>query len=309
MKVIAPGKVLLTGAYAVLEGAPAIVMAVDRHVVADPSRCANQPTREVLFALSTSEAPEVETEALLWSGGEKLGLGSSAAVLVASLGAKLAAEGADLRDSAVRRVIFEQARAAHASAQSGGSGVDVAASVYGGVLRYALPKSGPAVIDPVELPSALHVAVFWTGVSARTPELRAKVESLRVRAPALYEACLGSLTEVACAASRAVDGGDAPAFISAARAAEDALSTLGVAADAPIVLPKVAELARAAHDEGASFCPGGAGGGDVTVYLGTAPPSDKFLSAARAAKVERVPICPDQGGVRIDNRLSKDRSS
>jgi len=34
VRIIAPGKLVLTGAYAVLEGAPAIVVAVDRYAVA-----------------------------------------------------------------------------------------------------------------------------------------------------------------------------------------------------------------------------------------------------------------------------------
>ena len=33
MKARAPGKIVLTGAYAVLAGAPALVIAVDRHAV------------------------------------------------------------------------------------------------------------------------------------------------------------------------------------------------------------------------------------------------------------------------------------
>ena len=34
----APGKLVVSGAYSVLEGAPAIVVAVDRYAVADTSR-------------------------------------------------------------------------------------------------------------------------------------------------------------------------------------------------------------------------------------------------------------------------------
>jgi len=41
----APGKLVLSGAYAVLSGAPALVVAVDRYVVADSARPAAFLTR------------------------------------------------------------------------------------------------------------------------------------------------------------------------------------------------------------------------------------------------------------------------
>ena len=42
----APGKIVLSGAYSVLEGAPSIVAAVDRFVIADASREATFETEE-----------------------------------------------------------------------------------------------------------------------------------------------------------------------------------------------------------------------------------------------------------------------
>jgi len=70
VNVIAPGKLVLTGAYAVLEGAPAIVAAVDRYAVVD-----------------TQSPGKVDVRSLHDEAGQKLGLGSSAASLVASFGA------------------------------------------------------------------------------------------------------------------------------------------------------------------------------------------------------------------------------
>ena len=80
----APGKVVLSGAYAVLEGAPAIVAAVDRYVVADASREATRVTPEVEHALArrgAAAAPWFDASALRDETlGKKLGLGSSAAI-------------------------------------------------------------------------------------------------------------------------------------------------------------------------------------------------------------------------------------
>ena len=81
----APGKVVFSGAYAVLGGAPAIVLAVERDVVADTERPHEFLTDEVAAALEPNErAPWFDASALR-EDGRKLGLGSSAAILVASL--------------------------------------------------------------------------------------------------------------------------------------------------------------------------------------------------------------------------------
>jgi phosphomevalonate kinase len=142
VKVFAPGKLLLTGSYAVLEGAPAIVCAVDRYAVArtagvDAEAVQGTPVSpEIAAAMDGGgDAPDVDVSSL-FSNGKKLGLGSSAAAVVAALGHVAAARGLDLGEAPVRRTIFDRARAAHGTVQSGGSGVDVAASVYGGVLSY-----------------------------------------------------------------------------------------------------------------------------------------------------------------------------
>jgi len=75
--------------------------------------------------------------------------GSSAATLVAALATRRAQSGADLQSPAVRQELFTEAHAVHAASQGGGSGVDIAASVYGGTLCYSLTS-----VAPVELPPA-----------------------------------------------------------------------------------------------------------------------------------------------------------
>jgi len=111
VKVRAPGKLMLLGAYAVLDGAPALVVAVDRHAVADGARV-GEASREVRAAIGDAPAPHVDVSGL-YQGEAKLGLGSSAAALVATLGLLEAERGADLASKAVRDAIFTAARAAH----------------------------------------------------------------------------------------------------------------------------------------------------------------------------------------------------
>ena len=68
-----------------LEGAPAIVSAVNRYVIADTNQTTDFVTDEVKSA-KLSSAPWFDATELR-DGNHKLGLGSSAAILVASLAA------------------------------------------------------------------------------------------------------------------------------------------------------------------------------------------------------------------------------
>lgn len=270
MRARAPGKLVLTGAYAVLEGAPAIVVAIDRYAIADASRIDPNPSPEVRQAMR--EAPAVDASAFFDKKGNKLGLGSSAAVLVAAIAA---------REAAIdRAAIFERARAAHARAQGGGSGVDVAASTFGGALCYRMGAAPEKVTLPVRF------RAYFSGASARTSDLVARVRAAR--------ADLGALAEAAEAAARATD---ARGFVEAAVRTERALEALGRAADLPIVPPAFAELARLAEQEGAAFLPSGAGGGDVGVWLGAHEPSAEFARAA--SRLERLDLSIDPDGVRF----------
>lgn len=291
---MAPGKVLLTGAYAVLDGAPAIVAAVDCYAIADGSRIATAPSPEVLALSGDEPAPEVDVSALHDAGGRKLGLGSSAAALVASLGVRALARGEDPCAAAVRARIFGMARDAHARAQRGGSGADIAASVYGGVIEYAIGAG--AAVRSRELPPGLLVAVYDSGTSVRTSDMLARVHALRAGGGG--GGTFADLCEVAAEAAGCVERGDARGFVRSACAFGVALAALGRAADAPIVPPRFAELASWAEREDAAFVPSGAGGGDVAVWLGLAPPSAGFTSRARALSMRPLALAIDRGGLR-----------
>ena len=278
MRVIAPGKLVLTGAYAVLEGAPAIVVAVDRYAVAD-----------------VGAPDDVDVHALHDDAGRKLGLGSSAAAMVASQGARALARGEDLADPRVRANLFRGVREAHAHQQRGGSGVDVAAAVHGGALRYATDGK-EAVVRSVELPPGLILRAFWSGTSARTSELRARVDALLARQPL----ALSRLRLFATVAASAVNARDARAFVRAAGDYGRGLDALGRAADAPIVPAAFAELAALAEPDEAAFLPSGAGGGDVAVWLALAPPPPAFVERAAALGMRPLPLTVDAGGVRTE---------
>jgi phosphomevalonate kinase len=289
MKVFAPGKLVLTGAYAVLHGAPAIVIATRRGAVADATRVTASPTPEVRAALGDVRAPHVDASSL-FLGARKLGLGASAAILVASLAAL---EHADLEDEAVRGRLFMRARDAHAASQGGGSGVDVAASVYGGVLEYKIGNPAPRA-----LPRGTVLAVFGCSMSARTSELRGYVDRLAETAPSVHFACMQELVTIAEDAAIAIREGERAAFIGAIARAARGLDALGKAAGTGIVPDGFDELEDAAKAEGAAFCVSGAGGGDVAVFVGSARPSSAFCLRARSRGLFEIEVGFSEKGVR-----------
>jgi phosphomevalonate kinase len=171
--------------------------------------------------------------------------------------------------------------------------VDVAAAVHGGALRY-VTDGQEASLRAVELPAGLVLRAFWSGASARTSELRGRVDALRARSPL----ALAQLRLLAAVAASAVDAGDVGAFVRAASDCGRALDALGQAADAPIVLPAFAELATLADPLGAAFIPSGAGGGDVAVWLALVPPPASFVERAGELGMRPLPLTVDRGGVR-----------
>jgi phosphomevalonate kinase len=279
-----PGKLVLSGAYAVLEGAPAIVAAVDRFAVADGSRSSALVTEEVLAAVSSGyldRVPWFDASALRGrdaSGlGRKLGLGSSAAILVASLACVIASEIADER--ALRAAIFPLALEAHRSAQGGGSGVDVAASTWGGILTCRKVEDSRLDIEVQvhRLPLGTVIEVFASSISAKTSNLLSAIRKFRDADPQTYRRLMDRVGEGSRAAVQARTTED---FIASLALQLDGLEELGRFSGAPIFIEQVAALRRIAAEEGASFGPSGAGGGDIALFVGCAPSSDHFRMLA-----------------------------
>ncbi len=277
VSVRAPGKAIVCGEYAVLEGAPAISIAVDRYVLARLGDGAGSPF--VRAALShaakalgdakiASLSVTVDSSALYEHGG-KIGLGSSAAVTAAVVGLAFVQAGASLED---RARLFTIADAAHAEAQGlAGSGIDVATSIYGGAIRFQRVAGRAPEITPLTWPADLRLSFVFSGQSASTPDLVARVRRLRDRDSARYAACMGALSEIANAFADAVALGTTPKAVAAIARWQPALAALGQAADAPIVTPFFERLAQLAQRHGATAKPSGAGGGDLGIIFDAAP--------------------------------------
>ncbi len=285
----APGKLVLLGEYAVLEGARAMVAAVSRRASATTNPAAPPPTAVVAAALALAEGHRyprlgdgvtIDTRAFQ-AGGVKLGLGSSA--VAALLAMALATE----RDD---EVTLELAIEAHRRAAGGeGSGVDVAASFHGGVIATARQ---PALVTP--LPSrcrGLHLSILATGESASTPALIAAC-----RAAPSWSRWVSVLGGLAAEGIEAWSKQDAPRVLSAFARAGRAMEGLGRDAGVPVVTPAIAAVMQAAERRGAAAKPSGAGGGDVVVVL--APDPDHGRAIAEETGLALVDAQVDPIGLR-----------
>ncbi len=292
----APGKALLCGEYAVLEGAPAVVAAVDRRVRVTWTDERIAMSLEVEATLRRAQAEvgpagrSLRVDASeLRQNRIKLGLGSSAAAAAAAAGAVFASHGHDLEDRSTRQRLFACALEGHASIAPQGSGVDVAASTFGGFLRF---ERNDERVDTrrLEVPDELHIRLIWTGQAARTSELIKKVKELRRKDPSRYCACMERLVELSARFASAFDTGNAPGVVAEAAAYCAAMKVLGDAAGAPILEERLERAAELAARFSGSAKPCGAGGGDVAVAF--------FVELTAAERFELA--CNDEGLHPID---------
>lgn len=279
----APGKLVLLGDYAVLEGSRALVAAVDRR--AEGQIDAETPPSEVVAAvMETARAagyePEpvrIDTAGFLEADGQKLGIGSSAAVAVVT--AALATQRGD-------QETFQIALDGHRAAAGGvGSGIDLAASFHGGVIA---TRQQPA---PVEAFSSrgpgLHMEVVYANESASTSELvRA------CRAAASWPKWVGVLEGLAEAGIAAWAHGKAEAFLSVVARYGRAMEGMGKDADVPVVTETIHALMKYAEEAGGAAKPSGAGGGDVVLVFGREPGLGARVAERAGARPVELGIDP-----------------
>lgn len=277
MSWVAPGKVVLLGEYAVLDGAPAVVAAVDCGVACTWTPGNHQiihapDTRFVAAALDAVHAPGGTWSFLPWRPvptATKAGLGSSAAATVVAVRAGLEAQGAMPSNEEVRAI----AHPVHQRIQGSGSGVDVAASAHGGVLRFEAGRCTPL--------TAPMPTVVWSGTSAATGPRVAHYLAWSGR-----EAFVTHTSEIV---ARFVDEP-----ISALQEAARRLGDMAEAARIPYWTPGLRRIVTLAERFGGGAKPSGAGGGDSAVALLPDPHADGRFRAA----------CREEGFVVLNVRLA-----
>lgn len=328
----APGKAVLAGEYAVLKGAPAIVAGIDRRARVCVSRCngGHHELTTPGYLDGTWQFRQTKDGNLEWlerlpdpatfslfetvwqcfdnkawpplsisidtlafhnqSGESKLGLGSSAAVTVSLTAALLHHNAAgNYTHKSMRDLVF----GAHSRFQGGrGSGVDIAASLDGGLLRY---QRGLSAWQSLPWPKDLHYGFLWSGRAAITAEKLAMLYEQPAAKTASSMVALGAAAaEVAAAWSASTSAG----IMDAMQSYVHRLRQFSVDLELGIFDAGHAQLVDLAADCGIVYKPCGAGGGDIGVVLAEHQSAiDDFGVLAEARGFSCLDIGVDTQGV------------
>lgn len=286
----APGKVVLSGEYAVLDGAPAICMAINRRARATISHHGDSTSHVESMGYARERGEFESTDnGIRWHMGQesftvidtvwraanvgkgigrdihlnttsfidsttyqKIGVGSSAAITVALTAA--------VKGCADVATIGMLAHQAHKELQGGvGSGVDVASSLYGGLIEYRVEG---ATVKALPWPTGLSYRLIWTGTPASTQDklmqLNAGVSKpSRVRLVGASEVMAGHW-----------QSGDPVRVLDGYRDYCEQLREFSSDHKLGIFDVGHNELWREAKGRNLTYKPCGAGGGDVGIVLG-----------------------------------------
>ncbi|EMD23687.1 phosphomevalonate kinase [Amycolatopsis azurea] len=240
---------------------------------------------ELLGARGVSALPiRVSISSGLHEAGTKLGLGSSGAVTVATIAAVADHHGLALSDSDW----FRLALLATARIDTGPSGADLAAGIWGGWLAYYAPDR-VAVLDLARRrgieealrapwpgfglrrlppPETLALEVGWTGEPASTTSLVSALKTQRGWADhQAYKGFLADTAECVRALMRALVLGEDRELLRQIRCARNLLARLDRQLGLGIFTPRLTALCDAAESVGGAGKPSGAGGGDCGIAL------------------------------------------
>ena len=234
------------------------------------------------FHLSTSSK---DTQFEVNGELKKVGFGSSAAVVVATVAAALDFHGY----AATKDEIYKLSTIAHYYAQGKvGSAFDVAASTYGGLFVYSrfdpqwLTKNVEAggslknivnqewpslVIEEMDVPNNFELLVGWTGESASTSAAIKQMNEFKARNSEEYFRLYNNIASVAGRAIEKFKSGNNDDFLECLKENEKALRELGEASGVNIETPELWKLSEIAADYGAAGKLSGAGGGDCGIAV------------------------------------------
>lgn len=277
---------MLSGDYAVLMGAPAIVLSVDRYAVCtyetmdsegwllqslpsnvtqhfttlDELKSTSHSTVQSLFA-SFANLPVLPSHARFcvdtssfYHQNNKLGIGSSAASLVAT--AKV------IETLSERSFSFDDLYRMHDELQgSNGSGLDIAASIHGGVIVYENKCA-----ESIDLHPDICLSYVYSGYGTTTGHMLNRFNTWRERADCglIHNWLEATRIVVNCS-------GDSDEFVRAISHQTDLLERMDNDAKLGIFSSEHQKARSLAQDQGLVYKPSGAGGGDMGIAIGTDP--------------------------------------
>lgn len=231
--------------------------------------------------------------------GKKFGLGSSAALTVAMLSAIEKFMGG----AGWMKNLYREALNAHRNAQGKmGSGVDIAASTLGGVLKYQMPTGGEAEsenINNIQWPDNLYMISIWTGYSVSTRTLVRKVHQFRDNKPAVYQKIMADMSALSEAGCTAFQEGNIPDFLQIITDFVDIERKLSAHSKAHIISTVHEQISNLVVNAGGCYKPSGAGGGDIGVaFCDTKETYDRVLEAVKSSPYEILDLAIQTEGVK-----------
>jgi len=282
----APGKLMLSGSYAVVHGRPCVVTSVDQRLYVTVEK--NGADRlhleapdlglmaysKTLSELGTKDVPStVKFIEILYMHflvdypqekgiivktksdfSSSFGFGSSSAVTVAFAKALCKLYGVSLDN----KELFKLCYGAVIEVQGVGSGFDLASAIWGGTIYYVSPAK---VVEPIEI-KKLPIVVGYTGVKADTPTLVRMIDQKLKRSPAKVEDIFNQVGEVSDEVLRTLGHEDWEKLGNLFNRHQELMRKLGVSSNE---LEKLIEASLKAGAYGASLS--GAGGGDCMLAV------------------------------------------
>lgn len=249
------------------------------------------------------------------ASGVKYGLGSSAAIVTSIVAGVLHFQAPEL---AKKDTIFRLSALSHVITQENGSGADVAASTYGGLLQFASFQAdwllqtyqGAASISeivekdwkyykskPIALPENVHFCVGWTGNAASTKNLVNRVRLLKTKNAAAYETFLKDSEKAVSQFLTGAKDNNIPQLLEGIKANRQALDQVGKAADTSIETEELALLCNLAESLGGAGKPSGAGGGDCGIaFMPSKEKAEELALAWEKEGIKALALSPSVGG-------------
>ncbi|MEM1378680.1 MAG: mevalonate kinase [Pseudomonadota bacterium] len=286
----APGSVMITGEHAVVYGHPAVVCAIEQRVTVTATRRTDSqvhisssiaddaafdlaelpkdgPYRFVLQVVAThKDHLNTGIDIQITSDiNPTLGLGSSSAVTIAALGA-VRRHTVLPTDQIAHAEIHSEALSIIRAIQGRGSGADLAAGVYGGMLSYQLSAHGDeAIVAPLPIPPQLSLA--YCGYKTPTADVLAQIADRMAGNEEKFEQLYGHMGKSASELITAAKQEDWDAVGAAMADYQTLMVELGVSDT------KLDELVTSANSNAGTLGAkiSGSGLGDCVIALGDLP--------------------------------------
>jgi len=305
-KASAPGSLMLLGEYAVLSGKHALVCAVDKRITVTltPREDERIEIQSALLGTYSTELSQLKIEkpfqyvlgalkhyqAKLKRGcdmviesdfSDQVGLGSSAAVTVATLAALVSWIGIRMLPIDLVR----QGRNIIRAVQGMGSGADVAASVYGGMVGY---QAQPLLAEKFSV--AYPITVLFSGSKTPTPEAVSKVHEYFSAYPNIFRELTNSIGQCALDGMLCVRRGEWEKLGHIMNMQQGLMEALGVST--PLMREMIDHLRQQSGVRGAKIS--GSGLGDCIIGLGETPTTYTYTDR------QRIPVEMSLKGVHCE---------